>query len=44
MRSSRLALPRLHIPVDYGVFHCSAFARVALVFEDIIYVLIILYS
>jgi hypothetical protein len=43
MRSSRLALPQLHILVDYGAFHCFTFVRVVLVFEDIIYVIIILY-
>jgi hypothetical protein len=30
-------------PVDYGVFRCSAFTRVGLVFRDIIYVIIIIY-
>jgi hypothetical protein len=33
MRSSRLALPRLHIPMDYGGFHCFAFVRVIYSFE-----------
>jgi hypothetical protein len=28
MKSSRLALPWLHIPVDYGAFHCFASVRV----------------
>jgi hypothetical protein len=37
-------LPRLHIPMDYGAFRHSAFARVVLVFEDFIYVIIILIS
>jgi hypothetical protein len=27
-RSSRLALPKLHIPVDYGAFHYFASVRV----------------
>jgi hypothetical protein len=30
--------------VDYGAFRCSAFVRVVLIFEDIIYVILILYS
>jgi hypothetical protein len=44
MSSSRLVLPQLHIPVNYGAFHCSSFMRVTLVFEDNTYVIIILYS
>jgi hypothetical protein len=28
MRSSRLALPRLHIPVDYGVFRYFVSVRI----------------
>jgi hypothetical protein len=34
-RSSRLALPRLHIPVDYGAFRCSTFVRVTWSLKDI---------
>jgi hypothetical protein len=29
IRSSRLVLSQLHIPVDYGAFCCSASVRVA---------------
>jgi TRAP-type uncharacterized transport system fused permease subunit len=43
-RSSRLALPRLHIHMDYGAFCCCAFVRVILLFESNIYVINILYS
>jgi hypothetical protein len=43
-RSSRLALPRLYILVDYGVFCYSASVRELFsFFKDIIYVIIILY-
>jgi hypothetical protein len=45
MRSSRLALPRLHIPMDYGVFHCSTSVRESFsLLKDNIYLMIILYS
>jgi hypothetical protein len=33
MKSFRLALSRLHIPMDYGGFHCFAFVRVIYSFE-----------
>jgi hypothetical protein len=42
---SRLALPRLHIPIDYGAFYCSASVREQFsLMKAIIYVIIILYS
>jgi hypothetical protein len=37
-------LPRLPFLWCYGVFHCSVSLRVVLVFEDIIYVINILYT
>jgi hypothetical protein len=44
-RSSRLALSRLHIPVDYGAFRCSPSVRESFsLLKYIIYVIIILYS
>jgi hypothetical protein len=36
-------LPQLPFLWCYGVFHCSVYLRVVLVFKDIIYVIIILY-
>jgi hypothetical protein len=37
-------LPRLHIPVDYGVFRCSTSVRESFsLLKDNIYVMIILY-
>jgi hypothetical protein len=45
MRSSRLALPRLDIPMDYGAFCCSTFVKESFsLLKDVIYVIIILYS
>jgi hypothetical protein len=43
MRSSRLHVAPVPIPVVYGVLRCSTSLRVILVFKDIIYVIIILY-
>jgi hypothetical protein len=37
-------LPRLPFLWCYGVFHCSVSLRVILVFRDLIYIIIILYS
>jgi hypothetical protein len=43
-RSSRLRVALVAVPVVYGVFRCSILLRVIIVFRDIIYVIIILYS
>jgi hypothetical protein len=43
-RSSSLALPQLHIPVDYGVFRYSASMGESFsLLQAIIYIIIILY-
>jgi hypothetical protein len=44
VQSSRLALPRLHILVDYGAFHYFASVRESFsLLKDIIYIIIIYY-
>jgi hypothetical protein len=43
MRSSRLALPRLHLPVDYWAFCCCCCHESSSLCKDNIHVIIILY-
>jgi hypothetical protein len=44
MRSSSLRVARLPFLWSYGVFRCSILLRVVIVFRDITYIIIILYS